>query len=408
MSSLTLPDGQATSELMTSERSPLADLQAYLPVRQASKWARLISLTIVLCCSFVSAHTQDTTHWQFLLDSLREQRNITGLMIHVDVPQRNIAWTGATGVSDVISGRKLTGHEPVRIASVTKSFVAITILRLWEEGLLNLSDPIARFISTEHADILVEGGYDPEQITIRHLLTHTSGLFDHGSSPQFISRILSEPQHRWTRTEQIQSSMQWGKPVGQVGERFSYSDTGYILLGEVIEKITGEPLGVALREWIDYDAIGLDETWFEITEEMPQDVLPRAHQYLDTIDTYDFHPSLDLYGGGGIVTTVKDLTEFYRGLFTHDIYLQSSTLDMMLSPVVKSSTEASSLDYRMGIFLQKVHGLDAWTHSGFWGVQVWYVPELDATVAMAVIKQGDFSVLRRILEEVVSDLRKEE
>jgi D-alanyl-D-alanine carboxypeptidase len=219
-------------------------------------------------------------------------------------------------------------------------------------------------------------------------------------------RIIDDPQYHWTRTEQLQGCMYWGRPVGKPGERFSYSDTGYILLGEVLETVTGKPLGVALRELIPYEDIGLDETWFEVTEQPPSDVLPRAHQYLDTVDTYEFDPSLDLYGGGGIVMTMKDLTELYTALFAGQVYRKKSTLEMMLAPVPKQYKEIDELDYRMGIFLQQVNGLDAYTHSGFWGVQVWYLPVLDVAIAITVTRQDDRSVVRTVLERIVARMQK--
>ncbi len=352
-------------------------------------------------------HTQSTltTQWQSYLDSLHANQHVTGILIHVESPEQNISWTGASGVSEVESQKRLTGHEPLRIASITKTFVATAILRLWEEGKLSLNDPIAKYISEEHSRLIREGGYNPEDITIRHLLTHTSGLFDHGSSAQFMNHILDDPQRHWTRTEQIQGSMTWGLPVGKPGERYSYSDTGYILLGEVIEDVTRKSLGIALRELIDFEKQEMDDTWFEITEETPVHVAPRMHQYLDTIDTYDFHASLDLYGGGGIVATMEDLTDFYLGLFAHSIYTHTSTLDTMLAYVSRSSPEKPKLDYRKGIWLQPYTGFDAWTHSGFWGVQVWYVPEFDTAIAIAVTRQDDFGVVKGVLERVVGGLR---
>jgi D-alanyl-D-alanine carboxypeptidase len=275
-----------------------------------------------------------------------------------------------------------------------------------EERKLKLSDPVTKYISKAHAQLLKDEGHEPQEITIRHLLTHTSGLFDHGSSAEYLQRIIADPQHVWTRTEQIAGSMAWGSPVGTPGEKFSYSDTGYLLLGEAIEKITGKSLGIALREMINYKKLEMQDTWFELTEETPTQALPRVHQYLDTIDTHDFHPSLDLYGGGGIVTTMEDLTDFILGLFSHSIYGDVSTLDTMLASVSRLSAEKPKLDYRMGIWLQQYENFDAWTHSGFWGVQVWYVPEIKASVAIAVVRQDDYYTVKRIFETFVNDILK--
>jgi len=78
-------------------------------------------------------------------------------------------------------------------------------------------------------------GYDPEAITIRHLLTHTSGLFDHGGAEEYTEAILSDLMHPWTRTEQLRGAVEWGDPHGKPGEVYTYADTGYILLGEIVD-----------------------------------------------------------------------------------------------------------------------------------------------------------------------------
>ena len=71
------------------------------------------------------------------------------------------------------------------MASVTKTFVASTILRLWEDKKLKLEDPIIKYISKEHCEILIKGGYAPEKITILHLLTHSSGMAEHTQTEKF-------------------------------------------------------------------------------------------------------------------------------------------------------------------------------------------------------------------------------
>ena len=178
---------------------------------------------------------------QTLLDTSANDKNI-GILLHVESPQQGISWSGASGFDDVTQKTKLIDNQCFRIASVTKTFVASSILRLWEDGKLSLDDPISKYISKTHYDILKRGSYDADKITIRHLITHSSGLFDHTHAKEYFDRIEKEPSHVWTRTEQLEALVNWGKPVGAIGEKFSYSDTGYILLGEILEKVTGESM----------------------------------------------------------------------------------------------------------------------------------------------------------------------
>ncbi|MCU0377457.1 MAG: beta-lactamase family protein [Bacteroidales bacterium] len=322
---------------------------------------------------------------------------VPGILAHIESPDRSISWSGASGFSDRVSKTKLNPSQSFRIASVTKTFVAATILRLWEDNRLSLDDLLAMYISNEHAGILSRGGYDMNTITLRHLLTHSSGLYDHAQSDEFMKRILTDPEHEWTRREQIESAIAWGKPVGYAGEKFSYSDTGYILLGEVIENITGKSLNDAIIEVLDLRGLGIKNTIFEGFR--PPDREDRIHQYYNGIDTYDFNPSIDFYGGGGLISTTSDLAAFFQCLFNNKVFLNKSTLDTMLyQPQYES---APSMDYRIGIFRILINDIEAYTHTGFWGTQVVYIPSMNTTIAVNYsqrwVTKGPAPIISQIL-----------
>ncbi|MDX1476096.1 MAG: serine hydrolase domain-containing protein [Saprospiraceae bacterium] len=341
---------------------------------------------------------------QSMVEALLNRPDLPGIILHVEAPNHQISWSTAAGVRDPATGIQLTGTEGVRIASVTKTYVAAAILRLWEDGVLQLDDPIERYIAPEHQALLAQDGYDASVITIRHLLSHVSGMFDHGSSQQYFTQVLADPQRVWTRTDQIRGCVEWGEPVGRPGERFSYSDTGYILLGEVIEKISGQPLGIALRRLLNFDALQLQATWFELTEPRPPAVPDRAHQFVDSIDTYDLHPSVDLYGGGGLVTSVADMARFYQKLFDQKVFRNATTLDTMLARYPLVGGHDAGMDYRKGIYQVELAGRILWTHSGFWGTQVFYIPHLKASVAVAVTQQSAFGLSWPLLVAAIAAL----
>ncbi len=102
-------------------------------------------------------------------------------------------------------------------------------------------------------------------------------------------------------------AMKHGKPLAKPGAEFHYADTGYILLGEILERRTGNSLATAYRTLLHFNKLGLADTYLETLEPKPARAKQRAHQYLGTIDAADFDPSFDLYGGGGLVSTVDDL-----------------------------------------------------------------------------------------------------
>lgn len=293
----------------------------------------------------------------------------------------------------------MTPGTPVRIASNTKTFVAAAVLRLVEEGCLGLDDPIADRLTADFVDVLESDGYDPTAIRLRHLLTHTSGLFDHSSVDRYTEAIVADPAHHWTRTEQLAGAVDWGDPHGASGEYYAYCDTGYVLLGAVIEKATGRSLAEAVRELVGYESLGLDATWWETVEARPVGVPDRAHQYYLEIDTYAFDPSFDLYGGGGIVSTVGDLARFYRAVFTGGVYADPTTTATMLSTVegAEPLPHAGPPGYRMGIWVAEVEGYTTYCHTGFFGTAAAFVPDLDLAVS-ATVNQND---ARSVLDELV-------
>jgi len=208
----------------------------------------IISLIVLYFLSISCSSTKTITYnenpsieLQKIIDeeAAKAKKDIVGFSLSVQSPELGIDFTQATGYDGLEKNHVLDPEQPFRIASLTKVFVAAAILRLREKGKLSIEDPISKYISQEHITILKNGGYDPDKITIRHCLTHTSGLYDYAEGgPEYIEEASKDPNRRWTRTEQIQFAMDNGKPHAAPGEENHYSDTGYVLLGEVIEQGT--------------------------------------------------------------------------------------------------------------------------------------------------------------------------
>jgi D-alanyl-D-alanine carboxypeptidase len=332
----------------------------------------------ISCTSTVNNRTEDPLNFQSdLEDQINE--NMPGLLVCViskgsDI---NLTWKSSAGFSDKENNLKMLPDQTFRIASVTKTFVAATILRLWEDGRLKLEDPIEKFISDEHVKILEAGNYKPREITIYHLLTHSGGLSDHTDTEKYTMDFL-RTNHVWSRTEQLSDLVNFKNPVSEPGEKFSYSDSGYILLGEIIETITQKPLGEAIIEQLNFEKLGLTSTFMEDFEGDFSG--RRIHQYYENEDTFLINPSADYFGGGGLLSTACDLSLFFQYLFENKIFHNKSTLDKMLSPVVYA--EEPALDYRMGIWETEINGMTAYTHTGFWGTQVIYIPEIKTSIAV--------------------------
>lgn len=351
---------------------------------------------------------------QSILDAAVQNNDaVRSAALHVDAPALGLSWEGAAGMADPETGTPMTPETPVRIASNTKTFIAAAVLRLMENGKLDIDDSIADHLLDDHVKMLEGDGYDTEAMTVRHLLTHTSGLFDHSAPDGYVEAIMADPMHRWTRTEQIQGAVDWGEPHGAPGELYTYCDTGYVLLGGIIEQAAGRPMAEAVRELIDYQRLGMSSTWWETLEPRPAGVPDRAHQFLGEIDTADFDPSYDLYGGGGLASTVGDLARFYRALFTGGVFADPETAAIMLTTIdgaqALPDAGASALPpgaYRMGLWVVEVEGFTTCRHTGFFGTLATHVPELDLVVTTTVNQnqaKGALGDLAREAIRVVSE-----
>ena len=296
-------------------------------------------------------------------------------------------------------GAALTADHMFRIASITKTYTAATVLRLVEQNRLDPGTVLTSLIGTGFDNILRADGYDTDAITLKQLLSHTAGLYDHGQSKHFIDAILADPQHAWTRVEQVTAGMAWGDPVGAPGEKFFYSDTGYLLLGHIIERTTGTTLPLAVRGLLRFDEHGLKETIWEQGDgvDVPQE--KRAHQYMAGHDTHGWNPSVDMYGGGGLVATPRDVARFYHRLLAGKIFDRQETLALMLSAEGLPDTSP----YRLGIFEKNYRDVHVYEHGGFWGTLVFHEPLSDITIAGAALQQEDYP---KLVEAMVTFLER--
>lgn len=333
----------------------------------------------------LQARLQDQlqTQLQTALDqTLAADPSLPGLIAAVHAPRLGLQWSGAAGRA----GRdgdasSLSPEHAFRIASVTKVYVAATTLRLVERQMLDLTAPIAPLLSEHTRALLHSGGYAPERISLAQLLGHTSGLFDYASASAFREAVVANPGRRWTRREQIQLAMTKGQPVGTPGQRYSYSDTGYLLLAEILERRSGQPLPALMARELKLGPASQRRTYFERLEPAPAQER-RAAQYMGDLPVQDIDPSADLFGGGGLVSTVDELARFFRALLQGQLFEQPHTLATALLPV---AVQTPSADAPRALLLPTLAfgRRQCWGHMGFWGVIALYCPDIDVAVALS-------------------------
>jgi D-alanyl-D-alanine carboxypeptidase len=214
-------------------------------------------------------------------------------LLRVLAPGSGVDVEVAAGVADLETKEPLVPGSRFRIASVTKPFVAAAALRLVEEGHLALEDTVAELLPGTYDELLRSGGYPTDEITLRHVLTHTSGIYDFAADAYaeggaveggYEALALADPAHRWTRLEQVTFAVERGHPYGPPGSVWAYSDTGACLVGEILELATGRTMGGAIRELVGYDRLELQHTWQESIEPEPAAPPPLSHQYEGEMD----------------------------------------------------------------------------------------------------------------------------
>lgn len=326
-----------------------------------------------------------------------EHALVPGASAFVDAPRAGLPWKGAAGEFAEGSGQPLSPEDPFRIASVQKTFTAAAILRLVEEGRLGLDQPVAPFLDADQVDRMhvYDGRNYGRAITIRQLLNHTSGLNSHDDCTEFEVAVATGPRRRWTAREQIELMIDCGDPHFAPGEpgRWSYSDTGFVMLGTVLAKVTGKSFAAALRELLPLEEIRVTRTWHELQEPERADPRARAHQYFGPADLTDWDPSFDSWGGGGYVSTVEELTRFVRALFEGRVLERRSTRDLMTTsvPVEQGGTAGPRGADRYGLGMRHLTYGDVgcWGHTGFWSSIMLYCPSLDLAFATTTNQAND-------------------
>jgi len=219
----------------------------------------------------------------------------------------------AAGVADVKTHRRMKPTFQHRVGSITKTFVAVTVLQLVAEGKIGLDEPIATYlpVPTTHAD----GSPDPrgQHITVRMLLQHTSGLGN------YTDVVLSSLETiRWaqktTVAPEVLANIGWSMtPLFTPGTSWSYSNTNFIALGLIIQKVTGHTVAAEVSKRI-LKPLHLASTYFPGTAKKFRGAHSRAYLWAGSrLDFTDFNMSA-AWAAGEMISTAADLNTFFRAL----------------------------------------------------------------------------------------------
>jgi D-alanyl-D-alanine carboxypeptidase len=300
---------------------------------------------------------------QATLDRLRTKLGIPGVSASIVFPDGR-TWTGVSGLAVVASKTKVAPETAFAFASVSKTFTSALILQLVGEGKLRLSDPAAGLLPRLRLTV-------DRRITVGMLLNHTSGLADYFLNPKIDGPLQGRPAAAWT----IDRTLRYvGKRLSAPGAAWHYSNTNYLLLGLIAERITGQTLAEAIRTRL-LEPNGLGATWYQAGERSRAPVadgyrLPGTKVNVKPIDLADgsglapFRSVITAAAGAGAMAgTSADLTTWARALYSGEVLGPDGTA-LLLSGFSKTANYLPGAAYGYGVQAFSIDGHPALGHSG--------------------------------------------
>lgn len=361
-----------------------------------------------------------------VFDTISTQESVVNAVALVEADGGRRVWCSAAGVANPQIGEEMTTEHVFRTASVTKSFTGVLIMQLIEEGKLTLDTPVhevfpRRLVPANQTFDTIHVVNDESfgnQLTVRQLLCHTSGLadywFDKGCVAQWdgkswldvmegevfgeLAETFDPPTRLWAPEEVLEFFYEIGlnrKSHFRPGEGYLYSDTNYLLLGMIIEEITEQSLAANFRRRI-YEPLSLNAIYTEYREPKTDGTKLAHHFWVLRESNLDVVAkeiaSTAEWANGGQISSAKDLSDFIRGVFSNRLFKSDDTLEVMknASPVDLTEPqkyfdngESTYNRYSCGLKRWNVNGVEVWGHTGFWGVGMFYLPDEDISIAFA-------------------------
>jgi D-alanyl-D-alanine carboxypeptidase len=295
------------------------------------------------------------------LDQLRERYGVPGISVTILFPDGS-SWVGVSGAADVEAEAPVTTSTSFAIASVSKTFTAALVLALAQDETIDLDAPVRTYLP----ELKVNA-----RITIRQLLDHTSGLRDYFFHPAIDRKLLRDPSRTWDAADALKHV---GKAYFKPGTGWHYSNTNYLVLGMLAERVGGAPLADQVRARF-LEPLGLRHTWYQPTEEASTDI---AHGYRFASSAKDA-PAIDLSdgsrympftsvvtaaaGAGAFASNSTDLARWARALYAGAV-LSEGSVDAMLGDIALTEPYKPRVPYGLGVQRLDLDGFPSLGHSG--------------------------------------------
>ena len=323
----------------------------------------LVAIT-VLSLNFQSiSYAQNLTK----IDSLLQEKypdNAPGATFLIS-KNGSVIYKKAFGLANLELNVPMKTENVFKIGSMTKQFTAISILMLIEQGKLNLDDEITKFIP----DYPTNGN----KITIHHLLTHTSGIKDYTR----VKGLNAIAQKDLTPLELIDFSK--NEPIDFVpGEKYKYNNSGYVILGYIIEKVTGQPYANFVEEQI-FNKLEMTASQYASQREVIKNRASGYQKKDSYINRMDFSLTL-AYSGGALMSTVDDMFKWQEAI-KNNLLISKETTEKAFTHYTLNNGEQTNYGY--GWHIKTINNNRTFEHGGsVWGFKSMgvYFPDLDIYV----------------------------
>jgi D-alanyl-D-alanine carboxypeptidase len=350
---------------------------------------RSLLVTVVLAAAPVAQQPAPALRstLQAALDDWRTSAGVPGATLGI-VLSDDTAIALASGVSDRTKNTPMRADDLLLAGSTGKTFFAAVALQLIERGQLDLDAPISKYLGDRVWFARLPNARD---ITVRMLMTHTSGLVRYEMNPTFTADLRAQPDKSWTPEEEIAYLLD-AEPPFAAGKGWDYSDTNYIVLGMIMERITGTKL---------YDEVQRRFlTPLQLTRVVPSTsrriagLIPGYAGTRDPLGLPDevlangvfvINPQFE-WTGGGYATSAPDLARWGHALYTARA-VSPKMRDLMISSAVPARLGPET-GYGLGVIVRRATPVGAtWGHSGFfpgYQTELLHLPDRHVTLALQI------------------------
>lgn len=360
------------------------------------KFKTLVYIILSLIISLASCKSSQHKVTNFKSDSIKKV--LDSLVIENEIPGINFSYIDAknhqhdfsVGYDNLSKRNKLKISNTMFSGSVGKTYAAAIIFQLVDEGIINLDDKILNHLPPYK---WLENLPNIKDITVRMLLSHTSGLPRWVMDPEVWNILNKEPDKIWSYKDRLSFTFDKGA-LGQAGEKWAYSDTNYLLLGFLIETLLNKDYYEVLNERIlrpnklnstfpslqrDIERLASGYSKMPNLFQVPYEVVNHEGRYV-------FNPQFE-WTGGGIASTASDLVKWVNLYYNSDLISNRQRNSMYQVNEIGKDVYAEIHSYGMGTFVYTTKYGEAYGHSGFmpgYNAIIAFFPELKISCAIQI------------------------